>query len=544
MRITKLLLTIIATCAVLVSCDKSSSDKLAGAIPANAIYVMNINSKTIAEKSAYDVFDNVATKRGVSVAQAMLSTKEAMDMLDAFTKDVNSIGVNLKGDCYFYTDYSMFGLVMEVNNAEKIKEAFVNFARIDAETIQKDEKGIYSFAPDKNAVLCWDKDKLLVLGNIDRYRYYYGDDKDKAPDLVAMAKKQLTQKSEESILSNSSFGTFLKDKKDISIFYSYANFDFLEKMSGMKLPEEIKNELNDLKGISSLAYISFEKGEVKANSKICYANSDVEKKYKELTDQLTGDLKGDQLKYIQENPLFFVSANLKGSGIYNYLEKLKLAPKMEKEFAHADAGVDLKTIFGYFEGDITFSVRDIESVKKSHSWGNGETYEYDSTEPMLAVMANVKNGKDLLNLIVKQMNEENAVKTDDNNYVLEQNGLSNYFGLKGDIFYYTNDKVFFDNMQSGDLKNTYGALTKNNAVVMGGSINNVKQMILDEVRDERIQPLVNEGINLLGAYSFTTSKELTGEGKLIINDNSKNSLAVICQYIDKVLTTVNDEIKF
>lgn len=541
MKITKLLFAIIATCVVLSSCNKSS-DKLAQAIPANAMYVVNINTQSLVEKSAYNVFDNIAAKRGVSVAQAMLSSKEAMDMFDAFIKDVNSIGLNIKGEAYVYTDYSVFGLVMEVNNADKIKDALVNFARMDAENIKKDEKGIYSLSLDRNVAVCWDDNKLLFLGNIDSYRYYYGDE-DKAPNLIEMAQKQLNQTANESILSNAAFSTFLQEKKDISVFYSFANFDFLEKMSGMEIPEEIAKELDQLKGISSLAFVSFEKGEIKATSKVCYTNADVEKKYKELTQQLTGEIKGDQLKYIQENPLFFITASIKGSGIYEYLGKVGVSDKLEKVFAYQDTGVDLKTIFNFFDGDISFSFRNIEKVMKSYSWGS-ETHQYETTEPMLAVLADVKNGQELLKLITSQLPEENISKIDDNTFCSIDDGRPNYFGLKDNTFFYTNDSVFFSNMKSDNLKNNYSGLVKNNVVVIGGNINNAKQLIIDEVRDEKAAPLVTEGLNLLGEYSFTTSKELKGEGKIIINDNSKNSLAVICQYIDKVLTTVNDEIKF
>lgn len=541
MKITKLLLTLIAACMVFASCNKSS-DNLPQVIPANTMYIVNINTQSLVDKSAYNVFDNIVTKRGISVAQAMMSSKEAMDMFDAFVKDVNSIGLNIKGDSYIYTDYSYVGMVIGVNNADKIKDALVNFVRMDAEDIKKDEKGIYSLSPDRNVVVCWDNEKLLFLGKMNHYRYYGEDEQE--TDLMAMAKKQLSQKKEESILSNSAFSTFLSEKKDISVFYSYANFDFIEKMSGMEIPENIKSELDQLKGISSLAFMSFEKGEIKATSKICYPNSDVEKKYKDLTKQLTGDLKGDQLKYIQENPLFFITASLKGSGIYEYLGKLGLSETMEHSFARTESGVDLKTIFSYFDGDITFSARAIEKVTKSYSWGDS-THEYESTEPMLAFLADVNNTKEVLKLIVDQMDEdEDLIKIDDNTYTKKENGLTNYFGIKENTLFYTNDSVFFQSIQSSNLKNNYSSLTKNNVMALGGNISCLKQYVADEIRDEKVTPLVLEGLNLLGDYSFTTSKELSGEGKIVITDNSKNSLAVICQYFDKVLTTINDEIKF
>lgn len=545
MKLTKLLLAVaIVMCGFLTSCD-DKSDKLTNAIPANAVYVANINAKSLVEKSDYNIFDNILVKRGVSLAQTMLSDKDALDMLDAFTKDVNSIGLNIKGDCYIYTDYNTVGFIVGVNDAEKVKQALVKFARMDDEMIKKDDSGIYSMDMGRGVVVCWDKDKLQITSPLDFYSYYRSDDN--KVDYEALAKKQLTQKKEESINSVASFADFVAQRKDISYFYSLSNFDFIEKMSGMDIPEEIKKELNELKGISSMVFVSFEKGEIKANSKMYYANSDVEKKYKELTEQLTGSLNGDQLKYIQGNPLFFVSGNLKGEGIYSYLSKLGLMSKLEREFSDEDLGIDLKTLFGHFTGDMTFSLRDVTKVKKSYSWGE-EVYEYDSTEPMIAFMAEVKDGSDLLKLITQKMEqfEENLdeFKIDDNTYKNESGGMTYYFGLKDNNMYVTNDETFFKNLSSSDLKNAYSGLAKNNVFVLGGSLDNVKDMIMEEVRDEKVSGLVNEGLNLLGVYSFTTSKDLVGEGKIEITDKSKNSLAVICSYLDKVLGKVNDEVRF
>jgi len=547
MKFTKLLLAVcIVACGFFTSC-KDTSDKLTNAIPANAVYVANFNTKSLATKADYDIFNNVLVKRGVSMAQAMLSSEDAIKMLESFTKDVNSIGLNLKGDSYVYTDYSTVGFLIGVNDAEKVKNALVNFARMDEESLKKDENGIYSLNLGKGVVVCWDKDKFQLTSPMDFYAYYRNDNE--TVDYEALAKKQLTQKKEESINSIASFSEFLAQKKDISFFYSLSNFDFMDKLYGMDIPADIKKELNELKGVSSVGHVTFEKGEIKATSKMYYDNADVEKKYKDLTAQLTGELKGDQLKYVQGNPIFFLSANLKGDGVYNYLKKLQIMSKMEKEFPEEEFGMSLQTLFSHFTGDLTFSFRDLTKVKKSYSWGDS-VYEYDSTEPLMAFIAEVKDGKKLLDLIVGKMSEviENTddFKIDDNNYKNVSGGVTYYFGLKDNNLYVTNDESFYTSLSSSDLKNAYSGLVKNNFMIMGGSLDNVRDNIMEEgnFRDEKIVDLVNEGLNLLGAYSFTTNKEVVGEGRLEITDKSKNSFAVICSYLDKVLTKVNDEIRF
>ncbi len=549
MKITKLALTIILTTLVFFSCDKSGSgDKLADKIPANSVYVVHIDGKSLAKKANYDLFQNVTVMRGFNGIKAYLGGNiDAVKMLDALSRDIDSLGISFKEDCFFYTDYVTFGFVFKVNDAERIKNALVNFSIVGEKDLVKDDKGIYSISPNNDFAICWNSDAIILNGNMDTYRYYgSGKDEDKL-NLAEIGKAQLTQDKAKSINSMSAFGSFMKDKKDISMFQSYANMNFLEGISGMDLPEKLKEQLADLKGVSALGFISFENGEIIMDNKVLFENSDVEKKYKDLVAQMTDKLNGDQLKYMVEKPLFLFAANIKGAGVYNYLDNLGLASKLQESIAQKDSTFSIKSFLEYFNGDLSFAFNNIETVKKSYSYGSTpeKVYEYDSTEPVFVFLADVKDGKGLSDLIVKTVDDEEFVADGENAYTFNGGGQTYHMGIADSkTFYITNDKNVVERIKSTDLKNNYSGLVKGNFVVVHGELSNIKDIAKEEISDENIQSLVAEGLDLLGAYDYAMAENMTGKGKLIINDKSKNSFSVICHYIDKVLTKLNDEVRF
>lgn len=544
MRTVKLLFTVTLISLFFFSCGEKGN-KLTQSIPANAVYVTRIDTKTLAEKSEYDIFQNITVSRGLNLAKAFVGEKEAVDMLDAFTKDINALGLDLKGECYIFSDYSYFGILIGVNDAEKVKKAFTSFPITDDEDITF-ENNIYSFSPERTFSVCWDKDKLIILGNMNS-RYYYDDDKEDV-DITVEAKKYLTQKEEESINSNSAFTEFLSKKSDISAYYSYANMDILGKMSGASLSEEMKKELEDMKGVNLFAYGSFEKGEITLETQIYYSDSDSEKKFKELSAQTLGKINGDLLKYTPEDPLFLLTANMKGEGIYNYLESLDLISMMEKNSALPDSIITYKELFSQFNGDITFSVNDILKVKKSYTYGSGETYEYEKQEPAMAFFGEVKDGKVLMEKFASllQLQSEELEKIDENTFSFDDNGVNVYFGVNNNMLFVTNDQATFDRIKSGGTKNSYADLSNGNATVIYGKFDKIRKLAEEELKDDnsREAVVVKEGLSQLDLYQYTASDNFSGKGKIVIKDKDKNSFAVICQFVDKIIALQNDRLGF
>jgi hypothetical protein len=531
MKIFKPCLAIAIMLVAFASCKKSS-DALTNVIPADALGVYHVDVQSLVKKSNYDIFKNETVLRGVNLAKGMLGKKEAVDMLDALTQDINALGLNLKGDCYAYFNGKTIGVVLGVNDAEKFKNALIDFS-LSAEAIEK-ENGIYILDLDKNVVVAWSSDKLLLAATKDMYRYRSDA---KEIDLKTTVLQQLVQGADESINSNPVFAEFLKEKKDISAFYALTDsyFDLIKTtLSGADFPIEVTDALVELKGASSTSYISFDKGEIAITSKAYYPNSDVEKKYKDLTNQMMGELKGEQLKLIPANAIFAASANIKGAGVYDFLGKLGLYPLIEKQ----DEEGLVKTILNEVDGDITFALTDITTVKKSYELGGGEKYEYDSTEPQLTFLIDTKDGNKAIEVItnLSQQTGDSLIEIAPATYSFKEA----YIAVKGNTLSFTNNKESLDNQP---VATDLSALAKDKIVVLGGDIKPLKAIASKNIPDEDASTTVGELISLFDTYNMTSTRE-TGEGKVIMTDKSQNSLAAICQWLDKTLTSLNGKLNF
>lgn len=540
MKVTKLVFATLALVFALASCSKSGGDELTAVIPSDASYVVYLNTESIIKKSDYDIFENVAVSRSLGAAKAFLSNQDAVKTLDAFTKDANALGINLKKDAYFYTNYKQYGLIFSVNDAAKIKQALVNFSVAKEEDVVEDG-GVYTFSPSPMVSVVWDKSKMLILGNVNVYAY--GEEKEE--DLSLLAKNQLKQNSDNSINKVEAFSKFYAGRKDISLFYSYSGMDFdaLAKLSGVQFPEDVKKELEELKGVSSAANVTFEKGEVVFDNQVYYDNSDVEKKYKDLMAKMTGDIKGNQLKYLLDEPIFFMTANLKGSGIYDHLNKFDLLSSLESDAS--EAGIDVKSIFDNVEGDVTMALTNIVKVKKSYESYDGSTVEYDTEEPQMLVFADVKDGASLFNVIKENMSKVDSITmVDDKTIKSELKSITNYIGLVDNVLYFTNDQAVYDKIKAGGSKGIYESKAAGKVMYISGSFVKLREVVKSSMSNEAYTDQLLNGFNQLAGYDYQVEKDLSGKGKLEFTDKSKNSMAVICQFVDGMLTTLSSGIGF
>ncbi|NDW19153.1 DUF4836 family protein [Dysgonomonas sp. 216] len=541
MRISKLFLVLATAVFAFSSCKKTTQD-LADAIPADMGYVVHINTQSMIEKSNYDIFKNVTVQRGINMAKAMIGSEQSVvDMIDAFTKDVNSLGLNLKNEAYFYTDYKTFGVILGVNNADKLKQSLLNIPNMKESEMLKEEDGIHYISMGNNGVFAWNKEKFLIIASMNMYNYRNSNNE--SVDMLAMAKKQLTQGKDQSIRSKEAFAKFEGNKKDISVFYAYSPdmFKSMFAMSGITLPEGASAELDKLDGVSQGMYISFEKGEIAASNDMFYNSAEIEAKYKELGASICGELKGEQLKYIAENPIFVMSANLKGAGIYDFLKRIGVIEKIEDEVNDEENGINVQSIVSNIEGDITLGLTNILSIKKERSWG-----EYDSTFPEFSLMMDMKDGKslfDLLKMAIGKAESEDLKQIDENTYSGDIEGTTAYVGLTNNMLYFTNSEATYNAIKSSStISKGYDALAKGKAVMFAGNIKSLKAPVLKEVSDKEANTLLGEFIDLFDKYEYAGSNE-DANGKLAVTDSSKNSLAVIFQYVDKLLTAMNDKMR-
>ncbi len=528
----KLLSFFLGVLFIFTSCSDSKDPK--DAIPADANYVVCVDAKSLVTKSEYDIFSNPMIQQAISMYKVTLKDESAVKLLDSFLNDANSLGLDLKGDLYFYTNYKVYGVVAGVNNADKVKDALVKFSLVQEEDIKK-EGGIYTVAPESQTCVAWNGNKLLLLVDI-ASAYGSANDVKETPNLPELARTQLKQGADKSINSNPEFVEFLKSKKDISTFFSMKGMDkTLPDLAGLAKATDVtipfKKFLSDIDGVSTGIYTSFENGEVKFENKYFYDSPESEKKFKDLLAQLSGNIKGDQLKYITNDPLFLASANVKGEGAYSYLEKLGFIELLTKELPEGVEPDEIQKILKDLNGDITFAITSKTATKQKDDIFS----DMGAPTPEFVFFADITNPEEVIGFIKQQLanGEMKYTELSPTNFKISSNNVDVYWGANGSTFFFTNNQVVYNNLKASDLTSNYSNVIKDKSIVMLGDLHVLQSYMTNNMAFQAFGPFLSE----FGKYEFTSAGDLTGVGRLELATKDKNSLAVICKQLDQLISS-------
>lgn len=551
MKQTKLFL-IVAILILSFSC-KNATDELSNVIPSSAMTVVHIDTKSLLKKSDYKPLENKHIKELLEREKERGSeaNKKIAQQLEAFLQNPNSSGIDITGDCFIYTDSLTVGIALKMNDQNKFKDLLIKTFSVPEQMLQEEE-GVTVVDAGGMASIGWTKDKLLLLSfSGGSYSYMYGANRMNLTDLV---KKQLAQSSDKSISSNKAFGEFMNRKKDISVFYSYDNMNglwggMLNQMAGSYMGQSFnnffKNAMGQLKGMSVFGFVSFEKGEIVLDTEYNFDTPENEKKYKDLMAKTMGELKGDHLKIFAEKPIIAASINLKGEGLYNYLDELGLVAMINENAGEelAQLGIDIQDLVSNIEGDITLALNDVKQEMKESYYGN----LYPSSYPEFSMFIDMKNAKKTWEFIkgkVKENDPENSSITDISPDILSvklDDNVTGYVGINNNTFFFTNNEGIYKNIASTDAKNNFTSQAKGNSVFVFGNLGSLKNIASQEISNPAQQEILMKGINLVGDYTLTMSNNSpTNKGVVKINDTSANSLAVIVKYIDNVISTAID----
>jgi hypothetical protein len=552
MKQARFILTIALLISLLYSC-KDSTD-LTNAIPAGAVTVIHIDTKSLLTKADYKPLENKVIKDALESAKDNGNSTKMLEQLEGFLKNPNSTGIDLVSDCYIYMDSITMGIVLKTNDSKKFRDLLTKTFEIP-EQMLTEKDGITTINIQRNVNIGWTKDKILLL-TYSGYSYILGTTA--LPDLDTLLKKQLTQSEKESINSKKTFAEFISNKKDISIYYSYDNvFGMwsaamnpalsMYRQEGKDVENIITGLQNQFKGVNMGAFVSFDKGEITLNNKMYYDSPEAEKKFTDLASQLAGELKGDQLRYFTEKPVFAASANMKGEGVYNYLSQLGLMSLIEKNagFNLETMGIDLKSLISNINGDITVALNNVKTVKRKSGYSN---YEYTDSYPEFTFMADLKDANSTWDFIKGKVKEANSefntiTEVNPNTYSFAMDDeVTGYFGINNNMIFFTNREDVLKNLSASDLKSDFSSQAKGKTAFIFGNLNPLQPMLLDEIgNDVKAREFATKGLALIGDYSYTSMPDMNGSGKIVITDTSGNSLAVICKFIDSVVTYVAQE---
>lgn len=532
MNCKSILFGILAVMLIFTSCNKS--DDLTNVIPSDAVYIISVDNAALIKKSEYDIFKNQTIERGINMAKAFVKDQEQVKLIDAFLKDANSLGLNLKNDVYMYTTYKVYGVVMGVNDASKFKNTLLVSTAIKEDQLTE-EGGIYVVSPEKNVCLVWDDSKLLLLANI---ATAFGSDEE--IDIVAVAKKQLKQTAENSINTDKSFVAFSKKKTEISAFYRSAGLEEFMELATSKNNQlagfDFKKYIQEFKGVSAGLYGSFDKGAIVFDSEYYYDTDADKARFEKLVSQYVGVLNDDQLKYFAAEPLFLATANVKGESACQNLKDFGVFD-LYSEMMDSTTVSTVENVLSKVNGDVTFAITGLNSDASK----NIDQDQKAASEliPQMVFFADVTDSEYIVNLIKDNFGENAPVKTITPSVFSFAYDSANtvYFGVVNNLFFMTNIESMYNNLSTEGLKSPFQANVKGKSMYVFGDLEILKASLEKNelgVSDKNIVILTGL-IAPFSKYEMSVSDNMASSGRLELVNKDQNSLKTICGEIDRLI---------
>ena len=521
--IQKLIFGLVAILAF-ASCD-NKDNSLANVIPKDVVSVIYFDTKSLASKSEFDLFKNAKIKE--ALADAPINDKQK-EILDAVQKDVNALGLNLKGNAYMFFNLNYYGIVLEVNNRTKFENNLKQI--IDKSSFEELTKGVSTFAIPFVGSMAWDDKKIVLM-----WKNYNGsinvDEK-----LVEI----FTQKKENSIASLQTFQDFNKNLKDISMYGAgIAAYSELLTQMGISLNPMQNEALNDLSGAKSISNISFDKGEIKMDASSVFDNKESEEKYMSFVNTLVQPLDSKMLDYIPSKTIVTAGMGVNGANLFNKLSDLNILTAAN--VGDEELYLNIKEILSNLENTVV----SLNSIKPTLV--DKYDYKYYDYMPQATLLATQKNGTDVFGLLKEKISEkvsemnsygfETGMKIETvspNAFTFVNNETNITFGLVDNILYISNDEDFSKNMAEGKKYNHDIKLPSSVVSVMYGNLQQLSSIPSEGYGAKDIKML--QQLNVFDTYEFIVPTMNQGSGSIKLIDKNKNSLATICETINSFIT--------
>lgn len=544
---------LIISLLVFSSCNKKSN--LSDSIPADAFYVLRVDAESLIKKSEYNLFQNPIIQQGVNFSKPFM-TDAQKKLLDNFMNDANALGLDLKGEYFTYMSDSELGLVMKVFDAKKIKNNLLTISGNDEVVV---EDGFYIIKSKQWAVV-WNNDKLIFLSHNQSNN---PDNSFDINNLVLNAKNHLSQTKENSISSIKEYNTFLTDATDVSAYYSInkmLSWIQINNTNQNYLSSEAANSLSNVfDGVSIAAYTSFEKGKIEVNQNFLYDSDKTEQRLKTFASQFLSPIKGDQFKYVPQDNILLVSANLQGKNLETFLHTNKIFDQFTESTGDTISDKS-KQILSSIDGDVTLFISDFNFLT------NGATEQFaqeisdadssslqlyqsieevgnnsDRMEIQMGVFAQVANDDSLATLLEENSNDtsNNIEKLSSKSYKLINDSQNTvYFGLKDNLFYATTLQNVYEAIVEGKaIVNPYsGDHKKDDLFFLQGNFNKLASVILSSPNVAQLSDIdkYKPIFSLLDAYQLSVKAQtLSMSGYISFNDKTENSLKTICYTLDE-----------
>ncbi len=425
----------------LTSCSKSG--KQPTFIPKNAGVVAIINGKSLNKKSG---INDLTTTKFYKLIKSKLG-KDEVKTLNEFKpliQNPDESGIDFRNDIYLFafTKDSVRYLAIHMKLLDKSKfEGFINkIIKKSGKKITINSLGNYSYLAtgEKSPVIMWDRKQLFVL--IDP-RHHNNPETN-----AGIAKRVLSEDKSESIVSTHKLDEFIKNKKDISLWF--INKDLMNKLPFMKrmpLPSKVSLSLS---GKTNELYCDFQKGQVVVTFSTKF-NKQI-KSAMEKNDLFKDKFNPEILHYFPQKSYinFFGAVNL--LGYYNLMMKqmaiYKVNAQQITQIFQATFDMSPEEALGEFSGEMGFDIYGFKFVKAKHE----KLGQIDSIPvPLFGFGIAFKSDK-FYNAIINKFGA--LFEHKDGYYQITKGKSTIYFNLFDKTLVATNDLDLIRNIVSGSFK--------------------------------------------------------------------------------------------
>jgi len=295
------------------SCSKKN--ELGKMIPVNAIFVAQVNLKSMGDKLSWKEIQQTA------IYKKAISDSSLGEWRRKILENPSASGIDFEDGLVFFTadnnGSKYFAAEGEIKSESDFTEFNKNFA--ENKTVTKDG-GISLLVLKENNVVGWNSGHFIYIMNPGNSQYHFGKPEDgnnnqstppadRSTEFTALCKNLFSLKTDSSLTTNENFAALLKENGDIHV---YQNTDALINNSGeLGMLGMLKLDAF-LKGNASTYTIDFEKGKIDVSQKLFVSKelTDIVKKY------MGKNINMDMIKHIPSTDIIgLMAANFKPEGI-------------------------------------------------------------------------------------------------------------------------------------------------------------------------------------------------------------------------------------
>lgn len=395
------------------ACSKKS--EYTNVIPADASAVASIDLKSLAEKAGLNDKENAAMKQKMMDALKNGMNAATFQQFEKVINNPTESGIDVKSLVYIFTSptFSYATLVANVDNEDKLAASLDVMAKEQVCQLVADGDG-YRFTTMSGNLLAFNASAVIIV-NV--------QGESQTEEAKTAITNLMKQTADNSIGKSGCFQKMQKQKGDINFFASMAAIpEVYARQLNTGLPSQI-----DLKDLSILGDLSFEKGKIAAKFENYTENEEV-KEWMKKQQKAISKVNNTFLNYFPVSTLAFMNIGVNGNELYNIL----LDNQEFRNTVSIAKAAEVKDLFSSFNGDISAGLINVTM----------------NSAPTFVAYADVKNGNALKALYTNKKalglkQGEDILQLGTDEYVYKSRSMNLFFGIKDKQMYATNDELLY-----------------------------------------------------------------------------------------------------